>query len=64
MIDKDLNIINVINRLRFFQNSLINIMDEHKIWKAWHSKNNVINIDDENIDSLSSGCDNFNYLIK
>ena len=64
MIDKDLNIINVINRLRFFQNSVVNIMDEHKMWKAWHSKNNVIHIDDESIDSISSGCNDLKHLIR
>lgn len=33
------------------------------MWKAWHSKSNVIHIDDEDVDSVSSGCNDLKHLI-
>lgn len=48
-IDKDLNIMNVLVRLRFLQSCLMDLMKKEEIWKAYYNDQNVIDIDCSNI---------------
>jgi len=46
-IDRDLNIINVLNRLRFFQVSLLGNLKEEDYWKTFYNDYNVIDLDNK-----------------
>lgn len=53
-IDKDLNIINVLNRMRFYQISLLNKMKKDDVWKSFYNDYNVIDINESNFSSTDS----------
>ena len=50
-IDKDLNIINVLNRLRFYQVSLLDVMQPEDVWQTYYNDYNIIDLTKSNIDS-------------
>lgn len=47
--DKDLNIMNVMQKLRFFQISIISHINQEAIWKNYYDDYNIIDLDKSQI---------------